>query len=716
MNTETAKPNGSTIKLGSAFEAPIPSQASDSLRALISGHEWIHVEDDARDDALAVQRLGVASGLFRALKLKHPPSARHSLRVAVGCSVFASTLGLDEVTRERLEVAALMHDVGKLGVPDVILNKSVPLSEEEFEVMDQHVMFGLHILESCCTDHEVLEMIRESATWFDGSRPNGSALSGEDIPLGARILSIQDAFDAMTTDTVYRQALSRDRAIAELFEHAPSQFDPKLVAAFYEAHNDCTSEFESVIVRRWVDLATEDADNMWSLRGAVTMENSTTQTIFQKRLLESMHDGVIFVDTSGRIMVWNQGAQALTGLSKESVHHKSWQPEIIDIRDMDGNPIRQENCPLLSCFRSSEESICRFTVTNRINKERLAVNLHTMPVLDSKGVNYGAILIIHDISSEHTLEERVENLHHKATKDALTGVGNRAEFDRRHKELVDAHTASGAPLGLVICDIDKFKSINDTFGHQAGDEALVEFAQLIDRLSRDSDIVARYGGEEFVLLCPGCSSDVATQKAEEIRRTLAAIPQPALANKKMTASFGVTTLQPDDTPETMLKRADEGLYEAKESGRNLVVFVGDEAPAPSPTQNAGSWMPWKSADATESTLAQAKLRCSVPAEVVLQKVRGFVGDNSAIITSQSSRVVTFELDESLNDGQQRSDRPFVFKTTVTCRSGMSLMKTNTQVEVRITGVYGRDRRRDEISRRADELMLQLKEYLVVEDL
>ena len=186
----------------------------------------------------------------------------------------------------------------------------------------------------------------------------------------------------------------------------------------------------------------------------------------------------------------------------------------------------------------------RMTLTNPIRNERVAINVHVMPVTDVGGACHGAIVNLHDVSPEQSLEERVQNLHTKATSDALTGVGNRAEFDRRLKELVAHHSACEEPLGLVICDIDKFKSINDTYGHQAGDAALIEFASLIVDLSRNNDIVARYGGEEFVLLCPGCDGDRAQKKAEQVRRELAATPQAALRNTKMTASFGVTQMRP----------------------------------------------------------------------------------------------------------------------------------------------------------------------------
>ena len=690
------------------FEPPIPTDASPALSALV-GHEVVLPDTSSLEARMGASRLGVACSLFRALRLKHPPTAKHCLRVALGCSVFSSFLKLDDRTREQIEIAALLHDIGKLGVPDQILNKPDRLSSAEYEVMERHLVFAVHILEAFCPDQSILDIIRYSGTWYDGSRPANADRMGDDLPLGARILHIQNAFDAMTTDLVYRAALPSDRAISELFENTPTQFDPKLVSAFCEANGDATSQFQSEVVRRWVEMSNESADELWSFASPLSTVNTDAQTIFQQRLLESMHDGVIFVDLSARIMVWNRGAEELTGLSKESVHHKQWLPQTIDLRDMEGNAIKLKTCPLLRCLTGVEESTTRLTLTNREKNARVAVNVHVMPVRDKLGNCHGAVVILHDVSSEHTLEERVQDLHNEATRDALTGVGNRAEFDRRLDEFVRTHTDSGDSLSLVICDIDKFKSINDTYGHQAGDAALVEFASLIDKLSRANDIVARYGGEEFVLLCPGCNGQAAVKKAEEIRRELAATPQAALNNAKMTSSFGVTQLQKGDTPETMLKRADEALYNAKETGRNRVVQLGEGVECQK--EKKSSWFSWGKKQ--EDDLLQRTLKCSVPVNVVTEKVRGFISDNSAEVLNAEQGAVELMFDEKNFPERRQADRPF--SLTMQLELKLNDNGYGTLIDVVIRSRKGRDRRIEENVERAELLLKSLKAYLIAED-
>jgi diguanylate cyclase (GGDEF)-like protein len=130
-----------------------------------------------------------------------------------------------------------------------------------------------------------------------------------------------------------------------------------------------------------------------------------------------------------------------------------------------------------------------------------------------------------------------------ATKDPLTRVANRAEFNRVHAMFVAAHLERELPCSLIICDIDHFKQVNDNFGHPAGDEVLKSFARLLKSSCRPGDLAARYGGEEFVMLCADCNASTAARRAEEIRKLLTQIAHPALDSKRITASFGVTEIQ-----------------------------------------------------------------------------------------------------------------------------------------------------------------------------
>ena len=210
----------------------------------------------------------------------------------------------------------------------------------------------------------------------------------------------------------------------------------------------------------------------------------------------------------------------------------------------------------------------------RRNGRSVAVDSHVIPVIGGEGDTQGAILMLHDASSEISLEQRCQSLADKASRDPLTQVANRAEFDRVHAMFVTAHQQQQVPCSLLMCDLDRFKSVNDTYGHQAGDEAIKSLASLLKGECHPGDLVARYGGEEFVMLLADCDNTTASRRADQVRLALAQVAQPRMNGKTITVSFGVTEIQPGDTAETMLRRADRALLIAKENGRNQVVQLG----------------------------------------------------------------------------------------------------------------------------------------------
>lgn len=166
----------------------------------------------------------------------------------------------------------------------------------------------------------------------------------------------------------------------------------------------------------------------------------------------------------------------------------------------------------------------------------------------------------------HHAKEEIERL---ARTDGLTGLLNRQHFMDELDRAVSAARRHGRELSLVMADLDYFKHVNDTFGHQAGDAALKHFAGLLMENSRKEDILCRYGGEEFICATPDTDSRSAAAFADRVRRALADSHIPQIETR-ITASFGVSSLRDRDTLHTLIKRADEALYTAKDAGRNRV--------------------------------------------------------------------------------------------------------------------------------------------------
>jgi diguanylate cyclase (GGDEF)-like protein/PAS domain S-box-containing protein/putative nucleotidyltransferase with HDIG domain len=675
------------------------------------------------ENKLVQVRLGMASSLFAALRAKHAPTAHHSLRVALSCSAWGAALGLSDAQRDELEVAALLHDIGKIGVPDTILLKPSPLTADEYHVVERHRQVGADILRSCCASPPVLDIVQYAGAWFDGSRETHER-RGQELPLGSRLVAIVDAFDAMTSDQVYRRALSHERALAELFEFAGTQFDPQMVQEFCSYINADHLKLQSVVARAWLKALREaEGDgSMWQLSsGRPSSAAAKSESLFYRKLLESMQDAVLFIDSSLKIMLWNRAAERLTGIPAASIEHKLWSPSLVNLRDEKANLLSAEECPVIEAIQSGVQTLRRLSVMGRAG-QRIDIDAHLVPIHGKNGVSHGAAVLLHDASSQITLEQRIQSLHEQATRDPLTQVANRAEFDRILASCVESHLERRLPCSLILCDIDHFKKINDTYGHQAGDEVLITFAALLRRHCRSGDLVARYGGEEFVMLCSDCDNATATRKAEEIRAEVADFPMQAIEGKGISASFGVTEVQSGDTPETMLRRSDRALYQAKAGGRNMVVQLGSGIVGSDVPVKRTGWFSWLRPTAPELTLEKT-LATSVPFNIVVEKVRGFVADHHAQVESITENFVSLKIEAQHAGGARRAtDRPLPFvielkfeEPTAQQQSAAQGKMPRTLIHVSIRPQRQRDRRRGDVLQRAQQLAASLKSYLVAQD-
>ena len=172
------------------------------------------------------------------------------------------------------------------------------------------------------------------------------------------------------------------------------------------------------------------------------------------------------------------------------------------------------------------------------------------------------------------LRDHVQMSIEMAITDVLTGLHNRRYMESHVGMLVEQATSRGKPLAVLVIDIDHFKTVNDSYGHDAGDDVLREFAVRIRKSIRGIDLACRYGGEEFVVLMPETAISAATVVAERLRRRIASEPFPIQQGTRhieVTISIGIAALGREDTAAAVLKRADQALYRAKHDGRNRVV-------------------------------------------------------------------------------------------------------------------------------------------------
>lgn len=246
--------------------------------------------------------------------------------------------------------------------------------------------------------------------------------------------------------------------------------------------------------------------------------------------------------------------------------------------------VYQQDSPCLSCkmaelaVAAAQGEHCSLTY-ERFNEAtdgwfQLQEGVLNLP--DGRSAMYS---ITNDISAikemQNTLAEahaelalKNEQLEQLSVTDRLTGLFNRRKFDEVLQSECERALRTDLPLALMIADIDHFKNVNDSYGHQVGDQVLVAIAQLLQSGVRKVDTVARWGGEEFVILCPVTDRESACKLAENIRLAIGAHDFPVVGSK--TCCFGVAQYHPGEAPEAAVKRADEALYRAKNEGRNRV--------------------------------------------------------------------------------------------------------------------------------------------------
>ena len=362
-----------------------------------------------------------------------------------------------------------------------------------------------------------------------------------------------------------------------------------------------------------------------------------------------MTDGAVFLDCNLQVTEWNQRLERMTGLAAKNLLNRKYDRNMFGFRDQTtGKLVPEKKDPIALLLRTVQVVKGEYRIADSSNCE-LRVEITATPVIGADQQFLGCVLLIHDDSAELDLQRQLRDLHALSILDPLTQVSNRNGFERAMDYFVHKHEQEKTPYSLIICDIDFFKQINDNYNHHIGDQALVAFAALLQRLVSDRDVLARFGGEEFVILCDDCDLKSAATRAEKIRKELNKTPLEMLDGKFITASFGVAELQPNETPTELFVRADTALIEAKESGRNRVVtseathntLFAKHDSAREPFLGGLTWP-----SISDDALASGQFRTRTPVSVLVEKLRGLIVEMDAelrtVESNHAAMVVEFE--------------------------------------------------------------------------
>jgi diguanylate cyclase (GGDEF)-like protein/PAS domain S-box-containing protein len=289
-------------------------------------------------------------------------------------------------------------------------------------------------------------------------------------------------------------------------------------------------------------------------------------------VLENLSDGVYFVDRGRRILYWNKGAERITGYSKDEVLGRRCRDNLLNHCDEAGTILCTTLCPLSATMRDGEHREAHVYLRHK-DGHRKPVRVRAAAVRDGDGVVVGAVETFHDDSKLFDSRRRALELERESMLDPLTGVGNRRLGKVTLAGWITQYETGGRSFGLLFADIDRFKQVNDRFGHDVGDEALRAVARTLEETSRTSDTVVRWGGEEFIVLVGDARLRTLELIAERVRALVERTDmQTENGSVSITVSIGATIVKEGDTPTRIMRRADALLYASKAGGRNRVTL------------------------------------------------------------------------------------------------------------------------------------------------
>jgi diguanylate cyclase (GGDEF)-like protein/putative nucleotidyltransferase with HDIG domain len=498
-------------------------------------------------EQMAELHLKTIEALAIAIDAKDEVTADHVYRVQIYSTGLARLFGLSGPEIEALKAGALLHDIGKLAVPDHILNKPGPLTPAEFEKMKVHTIVGAEILERVGFPYPVVPVVRHHHERWDGrGYPDG--LRGDEIPMTARILTLADCFDAVREDRNYRSAMTQDQAIAMLKEGSGTVFDPNVVRTFLD-HLD---EFEAEIREKRIEPQRVELPQQSP--GAPAANTNSGPMAYEH--IRSAHREVItlydIAQTIGTSLDLRDTFAVFSARLEDIVSYTTCVLYLVrpDSTDVDAAHIAGRHAEL---FRSksipSGAGITGWVVANRhpmhncdprLDFDVLKVQppeqylVATVVPLTRDNLVLGALAIysadLRSYTADHLrLMEAVAKLasdaianavHHEraetsALTDSLTGLPNARALRYRFEEEADRARRHRDSFSVVMMDLDGFKAVNDRLGHQAGDQLLRELTALLLSHIRSSDFIGRYAGDEFVAIL-----QVSQDEAQELSQRL----------------------------------------------------------------------------------------------------------------------------------------------------------------------------------------------------
>jgi len=293
-----------------------------------------------------------------------------------------------------------------------------------------------------------------------------------------------------------------------------------------------------------------------------------------KEIIDNLYDGVYFVDRDRVITYWNKGAERITGYRSEDVVGRSCRDGILNHVTADGEALCTGDCPLAACMADGDVREADVFL-HHAEGHRLPVLVRCAPLRDDDGTIRGAVETFSSELGVRAARQELSELRRSVRTDELTGIGNRGHLEGRLRALIAEYDQRPGEAAVVMVDIDRFKAVNDAHGHAVGDRVLRMVATTLRGNLRSGDAVGRWGGEEFVAILDGVHTTDDLRRVCDKLRTLVACSRLDVEDGSVavTLSVGATLVRGDDTPASVVARADELMYASKRAGRNLVTVA-----------------------------------------------------------------------------------------------------------------------------------------------
>ena len=559
---------------------------------------------------LAELYLSTIESLTMAIDAKDQITHGHVRRVQVYAMELADELGFHDSEMEGLKAAALLHDIGKLAIPEYILNKPGRLTAAEFNKMSQHPTVAAELLKNVEFPYPVIPLVlHHHEKWNGSGYPAG--LKGEDIPVGARILSIVDCYDALRSNRPYRHGFSMDKTLGIMANESGTSFDPELLQVFFTVVHRAEEKVKLLDVPHEIASdSVDDGEDFEAPVGKLTLINSGQQSVY--RDIAAAHKEVLSLyDMSQTFSSTLNLSEILSLIASKLSQLVNFNTCVVYLADPDEGILKathiigEGNNLLAGHTIRYGDGISGWVATNRepiagahpqgdfagMYHDELSkyTNSLVFPLLE-EGEVLGVLslyatadicyaddqvrlmeLVAKNAATALRNARRFEETQESALTDQLTGLPNSRYMHLFIEQELNKASVHGYPVTLLMMDLDGFKRVNDQFGHHVGDELLRDLAKVLNGQIRRDDILVRYGGDEFVAVLIGTTME---QTEDVLNRMQNAVEEYSLMVRGKSVSVGISIGQsvfPDSgrTLEELMVIADANMYRNKDEHRGL---------------------------------------------------------------------------------------------------------------------------------------------------